>query len=172
MILQLSKCTLRPLRPGDEESLAKNANNRKIWINLRDRFPSPYSVDDAISWIEVAVKEPDRIQAIEVDGKAVGCIGVDLHKDIERVSGEIGYWIGEPYWGRGITTEAVRAVCTPYFNSFDLSRIYAGVLAWNPASVRVLEKAGFQKEGILKNAVIKDGKVMDSLLYAKYKPAK
>jgi len=167
MELELKTCVIRPWRPGDEESLVEHANNYNIWRNLRDRFPHPYTMEDARKWIRLAGEEsPQTNFAIVVDGKAIGGIGLVMNGDIHRCSAEIGYWLGEAFWGRGIATEAVRALTQWAFDNFDLSRIYAGVLEWNPASMRVLEKAGYQLEGRLRKAVVKQNRVMDELIYS------
>jgi RimJ/RimL family protein N-acetyltransferase len=167
MEIRLSRCALRPWQQGDEESLIHHANNRKIWLNVRDAFPHPYTMDDAVEWIKGA-NPPDSITnfAIVVDGAAVGGVGMILKEDIYSRSAEIGYWLGEEFWGRGIVTEAVRAIVDYAFENFDLCRLYAGVLEWNPASMRVLEKAGFQLEARLRKAVTKDNQTMDEFIYA------
>jgi [ribosomal protein S5]-alanine N-acetyltransferase len=167
MEIKLQHCTLRDWRRGDETSLALHANNYKIWRNVRDRFPHPYSLEDAERWIEHARNEdPLTNFAIVVEGAAVGGIGLIFHGDIYHRSAELGYWLGEAYWGRGLATEAVSGVVEWGFANFDIARIYAGVLAWNPASARVLEKAGFQFEARLRRAVTKEGVTMDELMYA------
>ena len=167
MEIELKTCVIRPWRPGDEGSLIANANNYKIWRNMRDRFPHPYTAEDAREWIRrVGEESPCANFAIVVDGEAVGGIGLILNGDIHRCSAEIGYWLGEAFWGRGVVTEAVRALTQWAFDSFNLSRIYAGVLEWNPASMRVLEKAGYQFEGRLRKAVVKQNQVMDEFIYS------
>jgi len=167
MELKLKNSTIRPWRSGDEGSLVRHADNYKIWRNVRDRFPHPYTIDDARAWIEYSsLEEPKTNFAIVVDEAAVGGIGLILQTDIYRRSAEIGYWLGEEFWGRGIMAEAVRAMTDWAFDNFDLSRIYAGVLEWNPASMRVLEKAGFQFEARLRKAVTKEGRTMDDFIYA------
>ncbi|HKX31933.1 MAG TPA: GNAT family N-acetyltransferase [Blastocatellia bacterium] len=168
MELKLKNCSIRLWQPGDERSLVQHANNYKVWRNVRDRFPHPYTIGDAHAWVEyVAGERPRTNFAIAVDGVAVGGIGLALQSDIYRRSAEIGYWLGELFWGRGIMSEAVRAFTTWGFANFgDLCRIYAGVLEWNPASRRVLEKAGFQFEARLRQAVTKDGQTMDDFIYA------
>lgn len=167
MELHLKTCMIRPWRPGDEASLVAHANNYNVWRNLRDRFPHPYRMEDAREWIRGAGVESPQINfAIVVDGEAVGGIGLVLNGDIHRCSAEIGYWLGEASWGRGIVTEAVRALTQWAFDNFNLSRIYAGVMEWNPASMRVLEKAGYQFEGRLRKAVIKQNQVMDEFIYS------
>lgn len=168
MEIKLKNCLLRGWQAGDEDSLALHANNYQIWRNVRDRFPYPYTLEDAQRWIEHASgEEPKTHFAITVDGIAVGGIGLIFHEDIYHRSAEIGYWLGEPYWGHGLATEAVSGITAWAFENYDLARIYAGVLAWNPASARVLEKAGFQFEARLRQAVTKAGITMDELLYAR-----
>lgn len=167
MELELKTCTIRPWRRGDEGSLAYHANNYQIWLNVRDRFPHPYTLNDAREWIQHATSEsPKTSFAIVVGDDAIGGIGLILGFDIYRRSAEIGYWLGEDFWGRGIVTEAVRAVTEWGFVNYDLTRIYAGVLEWNPASMRVLEKAGYQFEARLRRAVTKEGRTMDDFIYA------
>lgn len=167
MELKLSKSVLRAWKPGDEASLVLHANSRIVWRNLRDAFPHPYTFADAKRWIETANPvTPITNFAIEVDGAAVGAIGLVLREDVFRRSAEIGYWLGEEFWGRGIVTEAVRAVTEYAFATFDLCRVYAGVFEWNPASMRVLEKAGYEFECRMKKSVTKDGETIDELIYA------
>lgn len=167
MELKLSRSTLRPWKPGDEESLVRHANSRIIWRNLRDAFPHPYTLADAKRWIKIANPAPPITNfAIIVEGDAVGAIGLALKDDVFRRSAEIGYWLAEAYWGRGIATEAVRAVTDYAFATFDLCRVFAGVFEWNPASMRVLEKAGYEFECRMKKSVTKDGETIDELIYA------
>lgn len=167
MEFELSKSRLRPWLPGDEESLVRYSNNRKVWRNLRDAFPHPYSLEDAKHWIQIANPAlPITNFAIVVEGAAVGGIGLVLKDDVFRRSAEIGYWLGEEFWGRGIVTEAVRTVTEYAFATFDLCRVYAGVFEWNPASMRVLEKAGYEFECRLRKSVTKDGETIDELIYA------
>ncbi|HMG34340.1 MAG TPA: GNAT family N-acetyltransferase [Blastocatellia bacterium] len=167
MEIKLSRCTLRPWRPGDEDSLIHHANNVKIWRNLRDIFPHPYTREDADRWIQLASQaEPLTNFAMEVNGEAAGAIGIVLGQDVHRRSAEIGYWLGELYWGKGIMTEAVRAVTDYAFTNFDLNRIWAGVFDRNDVSARVLENAGYKLEARLKHAVTKDSETLDELLYA------
>lgn len=163
----LSRCVLRPLRADDAASIARHANNRAVWRNLTDRFPHPYGVEEGRRWIaSIASDDPACNFGIEVDGEVVGGIGVERGEGVERRSLAIGYWLGESYWGRGIATEAVMAVTAYAFETFDVNRISAGVYAWNPASARVLEKAGYLFEGRLRNAITKDGETTDELIYA------
>ena len=168
MQLTLKQGTIRPWRLDDADSLARHANNRKVWLSLRDKFPHPYTSEDARKFLEATVKsEPITDFCIEVDGAAVGGIGIHLGIDVHRHTAELGYWLGEEFWGRGIMTEAVGAFSDFCFDTFSLRRIYAEPFANNPASARVLEKAGFAFEGRLKNNVFKDGKLLDSLLYSR-----
>lgn len=167
MHFTFEKFVLRKWQPGDERSLAENANNRKIWINLRDMFPHPYRMRDAREWVSQASKEtPHTNFAIVIEDKAVGGVGLTLKSDINRKSAEIGYWLGEPYWNQGIATEAVKAITGYGFDHFGLCRIYAGIMEWNPASGRVLEKCGYTLEARLKKNITKVGKTMDELVYA------
>jgi [ribosomal protein S5]-alanine N-acetyltransferase len=167
MELEFHGGRIRSWRPGDEPSLARHANSRNIWLNVRDRFPHPYTLEDAKGWVAMAsAAEPETQFAIEVNGEAAGGIGLFLQQDVERYSAEIGYWLGEQYWGRGIVTAAVRRFTEYGFETFGLCRIYASVFAWNQASARVLEKAGYELEGRLRQASVKDGRVVDGLLYA------
>ena len=170
MQLTLTQCTIRPWRLDDAESLVRHANNRKIWIALRDNFPHPYGIDDAHTFLKaITNSEPVTLFCVEVDGEAVGGIGIRIGADVHRQTAELGYWLGEEFWRGGIMTEAVGAFTDFCFENFQLRRIYAEPFANNPASARVLEKAGFSFEGRLKNHVLKDGKLLDSLLYARTK---
>jgi RimJ/RimL family protein N-acetyltransferase len=168
MQLVLKSCTIRPWRLDDAESLARHANNRKVWLALRDAFPHPYSVADANEFLQKKLTEKSATNfCIEIGGAAVGGIGIHLGQDVHRHTATLGYWLGEDFWGRGIVTEAVAALTDFWLQTFSLRRISAEVFANNPASARVLQKAGFVFEGRLKNYVIKDEKLLDSLLYAK-----
>jgi len=167
--LELGLCRIRPWRPDDAADLAKHANNRDVWRNMRDAFPHPYTIDDAKQFIALAgAMNPETFFAVAVDGHVVGGIGYTRHTDIERVSAELGYWLGAEFWGRGIMSAAVAAFSSAVFARHpELRRLYAVPLAWNPASARVLEHAGFQLEGRMHQSAIKDGVVVDQLLYAK-----
>ena len=168
MELRLKRCTIREHRQDDAESLAKHANNHRVWLGLRDLFPHPYSIDDAHKFLRVAMTEqPTTKFCIEIEGSAAGGIGIRLGEDVHRHVAEFGYWLGEEFWGRGIMTEAVSEFVNYCFKKFPLHRIYAEAYANNLASARVLEKAGFVLEGRLRKNVVKDGKVLDSLLFAK-----
>lgn len=149
------------------EDLVHHADDREVWLNLRDRFPHPYTDADARDWIRAAAgQRPVQSFAIEVEGRAGGGIGVHPMVDVHRRTAEIGYWLGKEFWNRGIATEAVRATAEYAFPAFDLARLEALVYEWNPASARVLEKAGFQLEARLRRAITKDGRTIDALLYS------
>jgi ribosomal-protein-alanine N-acetyltransferase len=165
--LELKNCIVRSYRTHDAETLAAQANNRKIWQNLRDGFPHPYTIENADLFIQKAIRaDPETNFAICIEQHAVGGIGFTLHTDIERVSAEIGYWLGEPFWGRGVVTEALKAVTRYAMEKHDLTRLYAVPFETNPASHRVLEKAGYRLEGRMRKSAMKDGKIIDQLLYA------
>jgi len=167
MRLELSRSVIREWVVGDRESLVRHANHPGVAANLRDVFPSPYGLADADGFLAfVTARSPQTSFAIEVDGEASGGIGLKLHTDVERMSGELGYWLGEARWGRGVMTEVVRAFTDWGFATFALHRIYAVPYATNPASARVLEKAGFTYEGRMRRSVIKRGQVLDQLLYS------
>jgi RimJ/RimL family protein N-acetyltransferase len=167
MEIELEQCTLRGWRLDDVESLVRYANRKSIAQNLRDSFPHPYTVDDAEEWVQLAgAQRPQTDFAIEFDGVAVGGVGFEPKTDVFRKTGEIGYWLGEPFWGRGICTEAVRAATRWGLEALGYQRIYAGVFSSNPASMRVLEKAGYEREACLKRAIYKNGKILDEVIYA------
>lgn len=162
-------CRLRSFRRGDEDDLVRHADDHDVWRNLKDRFPHPYTREDAEEWVSRRLDdgEPTRTFAIEVDGEVVGGIGLETRGDIYRLTAELGYWLGQAHWGRGIVTEAVGLITGYAFDVLDLIRVQAGVYEWNPASARVLEKNGYVREGRLRKAVIKEGRVGDLLLYAR-----
>ena len=167
MRIELEHSIVRSLEETDAPTIARYADNRKIWRNLRDAFPHPYGLSDAQRFITgIRRADSEAVFAIEVDGQAAGAIGVTPRTDVERVSAEIGYWLGEPFWGRGIMTEAVRAVTQHAITTFGLTRVFALPFEWSVASFRVLEKAGYVCEGHLRRSVIKDGQVVGQRLYA------
>lgn len=167
MRLELRTCVVRSWEATDVASLVAQANNRRIWENLRDRFPHPYRRADGQAFIRQARSvRPETFFAIEVDGEAAGGIGFVVQPDVERVSAEIGYWLGEPFWGRGVCTEALVSVTSHAIRAHGLTRVFALPFAHNAASCRVLEKAGFVVEGRLRRSAIKDGRIVDQVLYA------
>jgi ribosomal-protein-alanine N-acetyltransferase len=170
MLLRGETCVVRDWSTGDLESLVRHANNRNIWINLRDRFPHPYLEEHGRKFLDhITAQTPSTVWAIEVDGEAAGGIGIERLTDVERVSAEIGYWLGEGYWKRGVMTEAVKTITAHVFRQFDVTRIFALPFADNVGSVRVLEKAGYVREGMLKDSAMKDGQLRDQYIYASYR---
>jgi ribosomal-protein-alanine N-acetyltransferase len=158
---------VRSWQPRDVTSLVAHANNRNISMNLRDRFPFPYTRRDGREFIKMARRmKPESFFAIAVDGEAVGGIGFVPHQDVERVSSEVGYWLGEQFWGRGITTEALIAVTRYAIATHGFTRLFALPFAHNEASRRVLEKAGYVLEARLRKSAIKEGQICDQLQYA------
>jgi RimJ/RimL family protein N-acetyltransferase len=160
-------CVVRTWRRDDAAALARHANDRRIWLNLRDGFPHPYGLADAERFLAHATG-PDgaHLFAIEVEGEAAGGIGLHPGKDVERVSAELGYWLAVRHWGKGITTAAVRVVTRYAFKELGLCRVFAVPFAWNDASARVLEKAGYVREARMRRSAIKDGQVIDQWMYA------
>ena len=166
--------SLRLWKAQDAEALVKYANNRNISMNMRDGFAYPYTSENAKKFLEAASqKTPPTFFAIATPEEAIGGIGATINSDVHRLSAEMGYWLAEPWWGKGIMTEAVEKFTDHIFERFGLVRIYAEPYATNAASCRVLEKAGFVLEGRMRMNVIKDGKLLDQFLYAKIreKPA-
>lgn len=162
------KISLRPFLLSDSKSLAKHANNRLIWKNLRDRFPFPYTELDAIQFIQiVSCNSPKTEFAIDINGEAVGAAGIVIKDDIYKGNGEIGYWLGQEYWGKGIGTQIVGELVKKGFEEFNLYRIFAEVFGTNNASIRVLEKNGLVKEAVLKKSIVKDGELLDLLIFSK-----
>jgi [ribosomal protein S5]-alanine N-acetyltransferase len=168
MMSGVEKIKLRAWRRSDIPSLVRYANNRKIWLNLRNVFPHPYTQAHGESWLAICESNrgPTTSFAIEFENEAVGGISLRLLDDVNCKTGVIGYWLGEPFWGRGIATSALKQITEYAFRNFPLERIEATVFEWNPASARVLEKAGYVLEGRLKRNIFKDGRVADALLYA------
>jgi [ribosomal protein S5]-alanine N-acetyltransferase len=165
-----ANCLLRPLVAADAESLARHANDCGVWENLRDRFPHPYALADAESYIaHTAARSVQTSFGIIVDDQAIGTIGLMLGDDIARQSAEVGYWIGREFWGRGIVVEALRAITRHAFETLSLDRVFAVPFATTTRSARVLEKAGYVKEGVMRHSAVKDGKLLDQLLYAAYR---
>ncbi|MDA3822043.1 MAG: GNAT family protein [Bacteroidales bacterium] len=168
--LQGSNFRLRPWVKQDATNLVKHANNEKIAKNLRDGFPNPYSMPDAVSWITMVMgNKKDVIYAIEVDGEACGGIGLHGGKDVYRFNAEVGYWLSEQHWGKGITTEAVGLLVKLGFEKYSWTRIYAGVFSTNLASMKVLEKCGFKLEAVFRKSVKKRGAYLDEFVYSMLK---
>lgn len=160
---------IRPWKITDAESLSLALNNKKIQGNLRDGLPYPYTAADAEDYISSALnaeKDSQYAWAITVDDKAIGSIGVFRRDNIHRRTAEMGYYVAEEYWSKGVGTKAVRDVCEYIFENTDIIRIFAEPFAYNTASCRVLEKAGFELEGILRKNAVKNGEVLDMKMYA------
>lgn len=167
MELDAGLCTLRPWHPADADSLVHHANNRKVWLNMRDGFPHPYTQSDALDWIARArAARPVTSFAIVVANQAVGGFGFELRTDIERYSAEVGYWLGEKFWGRGIATAALKMATAYALQTYKLNRVYALPFSENLASIRVLEKAAYRREGVLHRSAFKNGQFLDQAIYA------
>ena len=167
IIIKSKRFILRPLTKGDENALIRNINDRYVY-KYTLRIPHPYTLRHAKQWINSA-KKKDKTKinfAIDIDGEVVGGIGLN---DIEKHKSDIGYWLGRKYWNKGIMTEAIKIVTNFGFNELKLRRIYAYVNVKNKASAQVLENNGYELEGLLRKYYLKDGKLMDALLYAKVK---
>lgn len=160
--------TIREWAPSDAPALSVLANDRRIWLGLRDAFPHPYGLEDAHRFIALAAgMTPQTYFAILVDGQLAGGIGYTLRTDVERIGAEVGYWVAVDFWGRGVATAAVRRITELAFERHpDLRRLYALPYATNLASARVLEKAGYTLEGTLRESSIKDGRVLDQFMYS------
>ena len=161
-----STIRLRPFRDNDVPVLTRLLNNKKIWNNVRDYIPHPYFEQDAREFIVFCKREdPQTTFVVEYEGELVGTVGLVLQTDVYRISAEIGYWLGEPFWGKGIMTRAVKQMVDYGFKHLNLLRIYTGVFDFNKGSQRVLEKAGFKLECIFEKALIKNGVVYDEYRY-------
>ncbi len=161
---------LREITEADLPKMAEYSNNTKVSKNLRDGFPNPYTIDDAKRFFKmVSEQNPTTFFAIEYKGGYVGNISLSVGTDVYRKSAEIGYFIGEPFWNKGIATKAVNLITKFGFEKLDIVRIYTGIFDYNRASQKVLEKCGFQKEAIFKDAIFKNGKLYDEVRFAKLK---
>ncbi|MER3423557.1 MAG: GNAT family N-acetyltransferase [Nitrospiraceae bacterium] len=163
---------LRPWRHGDEENLVAHANDREIWRNLTNQFPHPYTRADAQQWIAHVQSQGELTEnfATVVDSVPVGGIGLKRGTDLRTKTAEVGYWVGRKLWGRGIATEALQLLSEYAFREFDFERLEATVIEWNPASFRVLEKAGFEFEARQLRAIFKDGRIADGITYRRLRP--
>lgn len=160
---------LRAWKTEDAKSLAQAANNPNIAKNLRNAFPNPYTLEDAIWFINDSITNAERKQinyAIVVDGQAVGGIGISVKDDVYEKSAELGYWLTEDFWRKGIMSRAVQTICKEAFETFDIVRIFAEPFADNEGSRGVLEKAGFTYEGTMRNGVFKNGEIHSYCMYS------
>ncbi len=161
---------LREFTKEDIPKIAEYGNNKKISTNLKDAFPSPYTIEDAEKFLEMVNKQnPRTFFAIEHNGQYVGNISLSKGSDVYRKSAEIGYFIAEPFWNKGIATKAIQLMIRFGFDTLDVIRIYAGVFEFNEASQHVLEKCGFIKEGVFKKAICKNNKMYNEIVYSKLK---
>jgi len=166
----LMKVSIRPLQLSDAAVLSQQLNNKKIWNNISNSIPYPYTLDDTEFFIKMSHEDRNLYNfAITYNENFCGVIGLKRQKDIHRKSEELGYWIAEPFWNKGIATQAIGMVTEWAFQHLKTNRIFAGVFQHNIASMKALEKNGFKKEGILKKAIYKNSKFLDEHLYAKLK---
>jgi|APSaa5957512576_1039674.scaffolds.fasta_scaffold00711_16 [ribosomal protein S5]-alanine N-acetyltransferase len=165
--LRIDRIILRFWRDEDVLELVRIASNEKIARNMMTAFPFPYTLEDAVGWVEVANGEEKKGKnfAVEVEGKLAGGCGFDLKDGLYEGCASGGYWLGEDYWGRGIATEAWGMVRDYAFENFDIRRFEASAFSWNPASMRVQEKCGMKKEGVARDSVLRFGEVCDKVLY-------
>ena len=169
-MLQSENILLRSLAEDDKEALALLANNKKIFDNVRDILPHPYTIDDAIFFINVTKQEnPQMSFAIEYEGQFCGMIGLMPQQDVYRRTAEIGYWLGEPFWNKGIATIAVKLITDYGFKELDFIRIHTGIFEYNIGSMKVLEKNGYKKDCVFEKSIIKNGKIIDEHRYSKIK---
>ena len=168
MRLEGVRCVVRPWSVKDATAVVRHANNLNVARQLRDRFPHPYTIDDADAFLKFATSaDPATNLAIEVASEPVGGIGFVPGTDVERFSAEVGYWLSESHWGNGIATEALMLVTDYAFTHLNMLRLFALPFADNEPSVRVLEKAGYVREGVLRSSSVKFGKPRDQFLYAR-----
>ena len=165
-----NKFSLRPLTDNDADSLARQLNNKKVWDNLRDALPYPYTSQDAAWFINFQQNDPLlTCYGIVVDGEVVGNIGFTRSEDIERFTAEVGYYIGEDYWGQGIMSAALSEAVEDYFKTTEVVRLFATPFDYNKASAKVLEKAGFTLKCIFTKGVYKNAQFVDMLYYERIK---
>jgi ribosomal-protein-alanine N-acetyltransferase len=159
--------TLRPWHLDDVNDLVDLANNKNIAQFMADVFPHPYTIENGKTFIAFATSNPHSIIfAIIIDGKPVGSIGLHLQTDILRKNAEIGYWLGEQHWGKGIITQAIPQMIDYGFNNMDIVRIFARIMGNNKASQKVVEKCGFILEGKYEKTIFKNNELLDELIYA------
>jgi len=169
MQIMTPSSTLREWTPDDAASLARHANNPRIAGMMRDTFPFPYTLEDACRFIVTAMDTaPHLYLAIDVGGEAVGGIGIQPLEDVRRRTAEIGYWLSESFWGRGIATDAVRSLVPVAFERYGIVRLQAGIFSTNPASMRVLERCGFAREAVHARAITKNGALLDEVVYVHF----
>ncbi|WP_345949910.1 GNAT family protein [Mucilaginibacter sp. PAMB04274] len=171
MELMGSGFVLRPWHLEDALSIQHHADNPNVSAFLADRFPYPYTLDDAMSWVNLMQNQNPLVNfVIAVDGKAVGGIALEMRQDVHQKTPLLGYWLGEAYWGKGIMPEAVKLITNYAFAHLDIICIQAFIFSGNPASMRVLEKAGYEKQGVIKHSIVKRGKIWNEHVYAMLNP--
>lgn len=171
--LQGERCLLRALVPADAASLQRHADNANVWRNLFEGFPRPYTLAEAEAWCSRDANSGafGYVWGIVVDGEVIGCAGLAPHGGWLRCNAEAGYWIGEAWWGRGIASDALRQVTDWAFAALpELTRIFAPIFAWNEASQAVARNSGYVREGSMPRSAIKDGRVIDRVVWAAYRP--
>jgi RimJ/RimL family protein N-acetyltransferase len=167
MKIQFGEYFIRSFKLSDVKSMAKYANNYNIYKRLRDHFPNPYTEKEAKEWLKYVLSQvPETNFAIATNEELIGSIGFTFQQDVNRYSAEIGYWLAEPFWGKGIANEALSKLTRFAFSKFELNRIFAGVFEGNTASIRVLEKAGYKFEARHRKAVFKEGIFLDYFVYS------
>jgi len=167
MKIDLGKCCIRSYQHSDKAALVKYADNKKIFVRSKDRFPHPYTEEDAEEWLGLACNQnPELNFAIANETELIGAVGLQIQDDVNRFSAEIGYWIAEPFWGQGIAASALTEMTDYAFKHFKFNRLFASVFEGNNASVKVLEKAGYKLEGKLRKAVYKDDNFLDQYIYS------
>jgi len=172
-VASASGICLQEWKIEDAADLANTISNEKVTANLRDGIPFPYTEKDANEFICKTLSAEENTQyafSITFEGKVIGSIGVFRRENVHRLTAEIGYYIGEPYWGKGFMTDAIKQMCGYVFDNTDIVRIFATPYSRNKASCRTLEKAGFQLEGIMRCEAVKNGEMLDSMMYALIKP--
>ncbi len=169
-MLRDENITLRSLQNDDAPALTQLANNKKVWDNLRDVLPHPYTLEDAFFFINLTKQESPHVSfAIDFEGSFCGMIGLVPQTDVYRKTAEIGYWLGEPFWNKGIATRAVKLITEYGFSQLDFTRIHTGVFEYNTSSMKVLEKNGYVQDGIFKKSIFKNDKICDEYRYSKLK---
>lgn len=166
-------CTLRELRVTDAPSLQRNADDVEVWRNMFEGFPHPYSMTDAIVWCDGGARESryGLVWGIAVQGEVIGCASVTPQQGPLRCNAEVGYWIGQPHWRHGIATEALGLITAWAWRALpEITRLYAPIFAWNTGSQAVARKCGYVKEADMPRSAIKDGRVIDRVQYAIYRP--
>lgn len=168
--LDAGLCELRTLQPADADSMARYANNERIWQNVRDYFPHPYRLEDAVSFIAMeSQREVPQNLGIIYNEACIGVIGFYPMQDVYRLTADFGYWMGEPFWGKGIASAAVSVMASYIFGHSDIVRLQSSVFAFNKASMRVLAKNGFILECIAKKGAIKNGVIVDEYRFSRLK---